>query len=518
LLAATVRELYVSSTPGDIVLTGSVVLEAFAAAMVMAIVSALRPAWEAAQVAPVEAMARGRRDYQARARSATSLAAAAVIALLAAWAASRDAVDGMPLFGYAACFLLIAAGALCVPALTRAICGLIAGLARKAIGAEGLLATRSLAASLGRTSVLVAALSTAIAMMISVGIMVGSFRQTVTLWMESQLRADLYLRPAGAGGAGRFPVMAADIANAIERLTEVADVDRFRLYEIEYGGLPALLGGGQTEVIARHGRVALLDASRREEVLRRLPQGDYCIVSEPFANKHHVSAGNALSLRLGSRDVTLEVLGVYYDYSNERGYVIVDRGTLLRYLPDPALSNLAVYLKPGVTLEAGRAAVEQVLAGRSVVVQTNRVLRQAALDVFDRTFAITWALEAIAIFVAVLGVTGALMALVIDRRRELGLLRFLGASAGQIRRLLVCEASILGLVANAAGLGLGAVLSLILIKVINRQSFGWTIQFHWPAGLLLAALTAIYLATIAASLWPARAAVRMNPIEVIHEE
>jgi len=138
--------------------------------------------------------------------------------------------------------------------------------------------------------------------------------------------------------------------------------------------------------------------------------------------------------------------------------------------------------------------------------------------VFDRTFAITYALEAVAVFVAVMGVAGALLALVIDRRREIGLLRFLGAAQGQIRRMVLIEAGLLGLVANAVGFVLGFVLSLLLIFVINKQSFGWTIQFHWPVGVLLGALSLVYGATILAALYPARVATRLVPIEVVHED
>jgi putative ABC transport system permease protein len=108
--------------------------------------------------------------------------------------------------------------------------------------------------------------------------------------------------------------------------------------------------------------------------------------------------------------------------------------------------------------------------------------------------------------------------LVIDRHREFGLLRFLGAATGQVRRLILFEAGLLGLLGNAAGLALGYLLSLLLIYVINRQSFGWTIQFHWPVGVLLGALTAVYAATLLASIQPGRMAIRLNPIEAVHEE
>jgi len=175
-------------------------------------------------------------------------------------------------------------------------------------------------------------------------------------------------------------------------------------------------------------------------------------------------------------------------------------------------------LKPGVSLEDGRREIEAALAGRRVVVASNRSLREEGIRVFDRTFAITYALEAVAVLVAVMGVTGALLALVIDRRREFGLLRFMGAEGAQVRRMILFEAGLLGLLANAAGLILGFFLSLILIFVINKQSFGWTIQFHWPIAVLLAALTVVYGATLLAALYPARMAVRLVPIEVVHEE
>jgi putative ABC transport system permease protein len=149
---------------------------------------------------------------------------------------------------------------------------------------------------------------------------------------------------------------------------------------------------------------------------------------------------------------------------------------------------------------------------------SNRELRAEAIHIFDRTFAITYALEAVAVTVAVMGIAGALLALVIDRRRELGLLRFLGAATGQIRKLILVEAGLLGLLANLAGLALGFALSLILIFVINKQSFGWTIRFHWPVQILLGALTVVYAATVLAGLYPARVAVGLNPLEVVHEE
>ena len=242
------------------------------------------------------------------------------------------------------------------------------------------------------------------------------------------------------------------------------------------------------------------------------------LVSEPFANKHAVKRGASLTLALGGRTGSFRIADVYYDYSSERGNILMDRQTLLRYLPDPAPSNLAIYVSPEANLDAVRHEIEKTAAGQRVLLFSNRDLRGEAIRIFDRTFAITYALEAVAVLVAVMGIAGALLALVIDRSRELGLLHFLGAAKNQIRKLILVEAGLLGLLANIAGLLLGFALSLVLIFVINKQSFGWTIRFHWPVGILLAAITVVYVATVLAGLYPAQVAVQLNPIEVVHEE
>jgi putative ABC transport system permease protein len=253
-------------------------------------------------------------------------------------------------------------------------------------------------------------------------------------------------------------------------------------------------------------------------VLAELRDSNAVIVSEPFTYKHHVRAGDSIALSLGAAQATFRIADVYYDYSSERGNIVMSRSTMLRYLPDPTPSNLAVYVAPATQVETVRVEIEQAAAGHRVLMFSNRDLRAEAIRIFDRTFAITYALEAVAVVVAVMGIAGALLALVIDRRRELGLLRFLGAATGQVRKLILVEAGLLGLLANLAGLALGFALSLILIYVINKQSFGWTIRFHWPVEVLLGALTVVYGATVLAGLYPAQVAVRLNPLEVVHEE
>jgi len=518
LMAVTVDALYVSSRPGPIELGATSVLLALTIGVGVAVASAYAPAREASQVSPVEAMARGRREYDVRVHKFRDLAVAGALAIAAAAAARAPAIAGKPLFGYLSALLLIVASALAIPAFVDGASLATSSFLKRTLGVEALLASRSLCASLRRTSVLVGALSTAIAMMTSVGIMVGSFRQTVVLWMGDQLPADLYLRPAGNPAADRHPTISLDLANAIAKLPGVAAVDRLRSYEITYDGMPATLASADLQILRSYKHSDFFSGRPTDRVLADIHSANAVVVSEPFTYKHHVKTGDTLKLSLGNSQASFRIVDVYYDYSSERGNIIMDRNTLLKYLPDETPSNLAVYVDAQTTVAKVRAEIEQAAAGHRILIFSNANLRGEAIRIFDRTFAITYALEAVAILVAVMGVAGALLALVIDRRRELGLLRFLGCSAQQIRKLILVEAGLLGLLANVAGVILGFVMSLILIFVINKQSFGWTIRFHWPVAVLLGALTSVYIATVLAGLYPAQIAVRLNPLEVVHDE
>jgi putative ABC transport system permease protein len=519
LISDTVNSLYSSSRPAAVELTLGAALSGIVAGAVVALASAFAPAREAMVVAPVSAMGRGAHEHQAHTRWARDLIWSSALALAALGASQIGPVDGTPVWGYAAALLAIGSAAMAAPALVLFVTRLAKSAAQRLWGAEGLLAVRGLAASLSRTSVIVGALATAIAMMASVGIMVGSFRETVLVWLDQQLRADLYVRPAGRTGAGQFPALSPQLPSRVAAVPGVEAVDIFHGMEFRYRGQPAMLGAGDVDIVRRYGRLRFLPSSRsRDSILRSLPHRDNVVISEPFANKHNVHAGDRITLPLGERNVTFTVAGVYYDYSTELGWVILDRSTLLQYLPAQAITNLAVYLQSGVDATSVRHRIEAAVAGYRIVVAENRTLRSAAVVVFDRTFAITYALEAVAIVVAMLGAANSLLALVLDRRRELGLLRFLGAAPAQIRRMVLIEAAFLGLLADLLGLALGFALSLLLIYVVNKQSFGWTIQFHPPVGLLAGALSLIWLATVAAGLYPARVAARLNPIEVVHLE
>jgi putative ABC transport system permease protein len=517
MISGTVNALFTTSSPGAISLSSETVLAALLTGTCVAFLSALIPAREAAGVAPAEAMRRSVVEHQTRLNLRRDLLIAGIAGLVAAILCQFGPIDGRPVLGYAATLFAVAAAALVAPAFVTGTIRMLRGLLKAIAGAAGLIAGRSLVASLSRTSVVVTALATAISMMVAVGVMVGSFRETVQVWLASQLRADIFLRADGPSTAGIYPPIAGQVPQIVESAPGVGEVDLFHAFEFRFEGTRATFGGGKMDIVRRRRTLRFLSGNAGD-ILASLPNRDRAIVTEPFADKHHVHIGDVLRIPLGAKIVPLTVAGIYYDYSSDRGMVLVDRSTLLKYLPDQAVTNIAIYIRPGASPTNVRRELESRLRDYPLTIAPNEVLRRAAVEVFDRTFAVTYALEAVAIVVAMLGAANSLLALVLDRRREIGLIRYLGAAAGQVRRMILIEAGLLGLLAGSLGLALGMALSLVLIYVVNKQSFGWTIQFHPPVLLLAGALLLVWAVTVLAGVYPARFAAKLQPAEVIHEE
>ena len=511
MLSDTVNALFVTSAPAPVALSVWASGSALLAGTVVALLSAWIPAREAARVAPAEAMRQARVEHAVRVTMRARLAWAAGFAALSAILCIPGPVNGRPVFGYVAALAAVTGMALACPALVAGLLRALRPVARRVAGAAGLVAERSLATALSRTSVVVAALATAIAMMVSVATMVGSFRETVQVWLGSQLSADIYLRGAGPLTAGMFPALDQRVPGAVAGVAGVAEVAVLRLLPIRYRGTQATLGAEDLELVRRRGILRFLEGD--------FPQGsDKAIISEPFANKHGLRTGQVVRVAIGEHEVALTVTGVFFDYSNDRGLIFVDRSTLLRYLPGQPVSSLAIYVKPGADATEVRHEIEGATGEFPVLIAANRDLREGAVRVFDRTFAVTWALEGIAIVVAMLGAANALLALVLDRRREIGLIRYLGADGGQVRAMILTEAGLLGVLAIIPGLLLGLALSLVLIFVINKQSFGWTIQFHPPILLLAGALSLVWTMTVLSGFWPARYAARMETTDALRSE
>ena len=517
MVSRTVSSLYAFVRPGPVEAPAALILEAILLGTGMSLLSSFLPALEATNLSPRETLAAASRERRHR---PWVLAGGGAVLLLSAYGlAQLGPVRGRPLFGYGASLALLLGTTLLCPTALLALQRSLGPALTRARLLGGRLAAGNLGRGLRRNAVTVGAMVVGLAMLVSVSTMIHSFRRTVEVWVDQTIRADLYLSQASRLVKGADTRLPADVLATVRHVPGVAEADGFRSLHVNDGqGGTFVLGAGDFGLMARRGRL-LFRRGDSSSTLLQARGHDQVIVSETFAERYRLAEGDEVVVRSPGHTLRLRIAGVYYDYTTDGGLLVMDRNLFRRLWQDPWLNSVVIYLDPGIDPEAVREAILERLSGRdSLVILSNRGLKQRILEIFDQTFAITYGLEAIALLVAVLGVLNALLASTIERTREIGILRSVGFGRVGILRSILWEAGLMGGLANLLGTLSGLGLSLILIHVINKQSFGWTIQFSFP-GWLLAEYALLTLgASLAAGLFPAWRASRLPIAEAVRYE
>ena len=482
----------------------------------LSLVSSLIPAIDAARTSPTIVMRRGSYDVKIFRgdRRLTLLALASFV--LAGVFSLLPPIGGFPYFGFLAVFLVIMGVSFLSPAALLLGRDLLKGVCKKFFGGEGFLASMNLSQNIGRNSLAISSLAIAFMMIISMSIMVHSFRQTVIVWIGQTLKADLFVQVAGGRDIDYQYTLPGDRVGDIRKIPGVAAVDLFRAQDISYNDKPAVLGSGDFKALSRYGNLVIKSGPSAEELAAEMIGQDRAIVSESFALKHEVEIGDSLYLETPNGSAELQVVAVYYDYSRERGYIIIDRSIFIKYYSDTDVNSFVIYLSNKNKIENVRQEILKTLgADYNLVIRSNSELKKNVLEIFDKTFAITYSLEIIAGCVALLGLFNTLIALILERKREIGILRFIGGFREQVKRMVLIEAGILGFIGSILGVVAGAIVSYILIFVINKQSFGWTIQIHYPYAFVLFSLLLFWGVSFIAGLYPAKLAASLNPKEAV---
>jgi putative ABC transport system permease protein len=514
----TVTALYILTVAEQLTIDVGTLVLGGVIGLAASVLSALPPALEAAKVHPRETFSV--QSFESGvSRRYRLIVTASIVTLLAAWIASlQGEALNSPLLGFAGAGLVLVGFALLTPLVLRASDRLLGRGLKRLVGVEGELANAYLMQSLGRASTAIAALMTAIAMLVGISTMVGSFRSTVELWMRQTINADLYLTIANNRLASSAAVaMPEEIIRHLDSLPEASHVDALRRLRTSYQGRTITVNGARLTIPAEDASLTFQEGTF-DGVLAALDTGAIA-VSEAFAIRFDKRSGDTIVLSTPTGSHPLTIAGVYYDYTTDAGAVMMRRATFIRLYADSAVGNAALYLKDPSQHERVRDAIERRFAARySLIVYSNRSLRDEVLKIFDQTFAITYALQIVAIIVAAIGVANTLAALVVERSREIGILKAIGASAQQVRNMTLVQAGLIGLTSQILGSIAGLLLSAILIYVINRVSFGWTIQFELSPGILGISTLLVMATAFLAGIIPANRAAGRAVADVVRAE
>ena len=515
LVTRTINDLYFVLTVRELFVSPAVLLQGAGVGLVAALAGALGPAAEAAASPPDTA---GRRSVlERRTHALVPRVAGAGVLILVLGAALLLVPGGGLAAGLGSLAAVIVGSACLIPWLLRALMPALALGLRRLAGPLAAMAAGGVSAALSRTALAVIALAVALSATVGVGVMTSSFRGTVADWLDRTLAADLYLTGPGRVAARHAAPLPRELRPRIDAVAGVA----------------ATSTGWQVEVESRRGATPLLAIDPAPESLRalrfkagepgtaraRFRAGEAVFVTEPWASRHDAGVGDTVELLSDGGWQRAPIAGVYYDYNTDRGMVLVHRALYDRWWPGRPVSSIGVFLASGADIDAVTAAVRERLAGAGPVdLQRSAEIRRLSLTVFDRTFAITTVLRSLALAVAFVGVLTALLALQLERTRELAILRATGATPRQIRCHVLIQTLLIGTIAGLLALPLGLGLAEVLIHVINRRAFGWSIATSIPADVLFEALGLALLAAALAGAWPAWRAGRVEPAAALREE
>lgn len=472
-----------------------------------ALLAALLPLSEAVRVPPVQGLRAERPTRMSRRGHLAWGAASLVLVALAALLLELPPLGRTPVFALTACLVLLLASVTATPPLVD-----LAARVRVSSSVALRLAQAALAASRGRAAWAAGAVAIAVGLAVAMATMVGSFRRTIVDWTGASLQSDLYVRSTTGDAID-------------EALVEVAraelgrdNVNVYREANAWFGAERVLLGSGCYAVAARHGTTPMLAGGDARQVAERVLAEGGAVVNEPFARRFGLWTGDRLRLETAGGPFEAPIVGVAQEFAGQEGRVSIDESLWLALHPGGAARTLSLHLPPGLEPAAARARLAAALPPESrAEVLDQRELFDEVLGIFDRTFAVTVALQVLASIAAALAVVTVLGALVRERRFDLAVVRVVGAARGQVVALVLGEAFVLGLVGAGVGALLGVAVGWVLVTVVNLQSHGWSLAFEPPVEPVLWTVLAVVPACVLAGLAPALGALARAPREVLRD-
>lgn len=503
LVTQTINDLYFALNVQEVTIAPQSLLVGLSLGVLAALAASTIPAWEARQTTPATILRRSALESRTR-RLLPWLVGGWL--LLCGCGVLLLRIPGSLIAAFAGLFAILFGFALLTPPVTAVFMRLITPLTHRLLGVLGRMAPRDIARSLSRTSIAVAALMVAVSVIVGVSIMIGSFRTTVDIWLSDTLQADIFIAPPRLTNSQTGGTLAAGVPPTAVAVPGVA-------WAVTARELPLTLPDYDQpiDLIAVDGDVSngqrqyLWLETDREAAWKKLLAGEGIFITEPLLQKENLGLPPppiTVDTPAGRR--TFPVLAVTYDYTTDQGRVYMGRSLYRALWQDDAISTMGLFVEEGQAVETVLSRVQAAFNGRGdLTIQSNQSLRAGALEIFDRTFAITAALRLLAVVVAFIGVLSALMSLQLERMREWGVLRATGMTVRQLWGLILLETGLMGGLAGLLALPTGYVLAWILIYVINVRSFGWTLQMNLDPAYFGQALAVALIAALLAGLYPA---------------
>jgi len=523
LISGTINAIYFHIDATSLMITPLQIGKGALLGITATLLAVLPPAFEATRISPVTVLVRSQLESGIRRliKTANLVSGVFIFGGMALALLSGKSI----VLGLASIFLLLFGFAMMTPALTLMFMKLIERIFGRLSGILVRLPARMVSAEISRTGIAIAALMIAVSATIGMDLMISSFRQTVADWLQTSLRADLYVSLQGEKMPGaraeqdqRLKAKLAEL-QGVKMLSSVLHTDIVTAKE----GVSAGAAENDFTKVAvfelnEKSRPGFIFKHKTDNTLwDRFEQQQTVIVTEPYAYHHSVKIGDKIRLQTDQGSEPFEVLGIYADYSGDQGHLAMSRRNYRHYWPDLGYSGIGVYAKDGVDLQQLENQIKKLITAQQSV-QSDQAIYKASMAVFEQTFTITETLRWLSAAIAFVGVFSALMALQFERTRQLGILRAIGVTSGQLAVLITGETGLMGLVAGLIAIPVGYIVAYMLIFVIYQRSFGWTMAFHFNPGVIYQGLALALIAATLAGILPALKMAQTKPAEALRSE
>jgi putative ABC transport system permease protein len=513
-ISQTINDLYYVVSVREIYISPMIIAKGIALGIFATLLSAIKPAREASSVHPRSAMMRSEQESSLL-KKVPAMSITGIATIIAGILILLIPTKNIWL-SYFGILPIIIGFALLTPVIIILVEKILSPLFKYLFGITGKIASRSIVQNISRTYVAIAALSLAVAATVGVGTMISSFRSTVIDWLESRLNADIFISAPSLVSRRNDAVLSEDLLEKVRALDEVADINFYREIEINQDEKTYhLISSGISQ---RNHSGFQFKEGEPADAWKRFEEGEL-LITEPFAYRHDLEVGSMLALKTDNGMREFRVAGVYYDYASDQGLVTMYHTHFKKHWNVKGVSGISAYVKEGFDLNTLKEKIQMLdTDGQQIVVRSFKFLRDTSIEIFDRTFLVAKVLQLLSVIVAFIGILSSLMSLQLERKRELGILRANGLLPSQLFGMVGIQTVMMGLTAGLLALPLGNVLAAILVYIINKRSFGWTMQFDLIPSIMIEAILLSLFAAILAGLYPAYKMSITSPANALREE
>jgi putative ABC transport system permease protein len=517
LILQTINDLYYVTTVKSVTLPISSVIKGIILGIFATIVVSVPPAIEAMQVTPRTARIRSGLEEKVR-KNIIYLTLLGLLLFIISYFLLFSPIFSH-LWGAFTATLLVVIGCSIFSALGLfLILPTLSNFMKKYFGLIPGMAARELYRSLSRTAVAVSSLMVAVSVTIGMSIMINSFRYTVSVWLLETLGGDVYISVPNQFSNRSSAFIDNDSVNLITKYSGIKKFDTLLTINAISGQSDIQINVITNQQIANERIFTKIDTPI-EKVWESL-LNNKIMIAEPLANRLHLKLGDSLPIETPLGNKNFEIIGIFSDYTSSQGYLMMARPKFDQFWDIDEITAISINLLEDYEIDKSVQEIKNLIGqtDQKLIIRSNKNLRNDVLVVFDRTFAVTNALRFIATFVSFIGILSATLIILLDRRREFGVLKAIGFRRKELNQLLLTETGLMGLFAGLFAIPTGLVISLILVYVINLRSFGWTIQLNLDSWSIIQGVLIAVLAAFIATIYPLRKLNQLKAIQVMRDE